>query len=133
MAGNQSVVIAASGELTVPALFAAAIDQSVGALYLTGGLSSFASIVRTENYRHSFANFVPDILMQTDLPEILAQLAPRRVRMAGPVGGDGEPLSMEAARDVYKSALAEGHFTVTEGADWNPGALAQFALGRDVG
>jgi hypothetical protein len=129
--GRRDVVVAALGEMTVPALFAAALEPPLSSLYLAGGLSSFASIVQTENYRHPFANFVPGILGHTDLPEILAQLAPRRVVVAGPVDGDGEPLNIEAARQVYKSSLAGGHLKITEGADWSAAALARFVSPRD--
>jgi dienelactone hydrolase len=128
---RRDVVVAALGELTVPALFAAALDPSVGALYLAGGLSSFASIVQTENYRHSFANFVPGILEHTDLPEILAKMSPRRVTIAGPVDGKGEPLNIEAAREAYKSSLAAGHLSVTEDPEWSNAALARFVSRRD--
>jgi dienelactone hydrolase len=124
---SRPVVVAALGEMTVPALFAAALEPSIDALYLAGGLSCFASIVQTENYRHSFANFVPGILAHTDLPEIAARLAPRRVMVAGPVDGGGEPLNMEAARNVYKSSLDGGHLNVSESPDWNVAALARFA------
>lgn len=126
--GQRDVVVAALGELTVPAIFAASLDPSLGALYLAGGLSSFASIVQTEDYRHPFANFVPGLLEHTDLPEILLQLAPRRVAIAGPVGGNGEPLNLEAARAVYQSSLAGGHLSVMEDPQWSAAALARFAL-----
>jgi len=113
--------------MTVPALFAAALEPAIDALYLAGGLSCFASIVQTENYRQPFANFVPGILAHTDLPEIAARLAPRRVTIAGPVDGGGEPLNMEAAKKVYTSSLAGGHLNIRENPDWNVEALAQFA------
>jgi len=123
----RTVVVAALGEMTVPALFAAALEPAIDALYLAGGLSCFANIVQTENYRHPFANFVPGILAQTDLPEMAARLAPRRVTIAGPVDGGGEPLNIEAARKVYTSSLVGGHLNVRENPDWNVEALAQFA------
>jgi hypothetical protein len=126
--GQRDVVVAALDELTVPAIFAASLDPSLDALYLAGGLSSFASIVQTEDYRHPFANFVPGLLEHTDLPEILLQLAPRRVAIAGPVGGNGEPLSLEAAKAVYQSSLAGGHLSVTGAPQWSAAALARFAL-----
>ena len=87
LAKQSNIAVAASGEITVPAIFAAAMDQSKKALYLAGGLCSFAAIVQTENYHHPFANFVPGILEHTDLPDILAELKPTRVVIArSPVG-----------------------------------------------
>jgi hypothetical protein len=124
---RRSIVVAALGEMTVPALFAAALEPSIDALYLAGGVSCFTSIVRTENYRHPFANFVPAILEHTDLPEMATRLAPRRVMVAGLVDGSGEPLNLEAVRNVYKSSLEGGHLNISEGLDWNARALARFA------
>jgi dienelactone hydrolase len=127
---KRNILVAAMGELTVPVAFAAALEPSLSALYLAGGLSSFASIVQTENYRCPFVNFVPGILPQTDLPEILARLAPRRVVLAGLVDGAGKPLNREAARTAYRSALDGGHLVITENPDWDAAALAQFAVPR---
>jgi len=83
-------VVAALGKMTVPALFAAALEPGIRALYLSGGLVSFRSVVETEDYNHPFANFVPRLLEHADLPEIVASLAPRRVTLAGPVDGAGK-------------------------------------------
>ena len=60
--GGRPVVVAARGKMTVPAIFAAALDPNISELYLERGLVSFRSIVDTEIYDHSFANFVPDML-----------------------------------------------------------------------
>ena len=127
--GAPHIALAASHELTVPALLAASLDLSIGGLYLTGGLSSFASILEAENYRHPFANFVPGILKHTDLPEIAAALAPRRIVLAGPVGGDGVALTDEAAKQVYRSSIQSGHLTVSENSAWDAPALAAFVSG----
>jgi dienelactone hydrolase len=125
--GARRVIVAARGEMTVPALFAAALEPSIEALYLAGGLSSFASIVETEKYYHPFASFVPGILKHTDLPELAARLAPRRVKIAGAVDGGGQSLSMDAARHVYKSSLDSGHLSINESLDWDVRSLARFA------
>jgi hypothetical protein len=74
------------GDLTPE--FAAALEPGITELYLAGGLESFRSVVETEDYDHPFANFVPRLLEYTDLPEVAAALAPRRVvRMAEGVWG----------------------------------------------
>jgi hypothetical protein len=124
--GFSSIAIAASGELTVPALFAGALEHSIGGLYLMGGLSLFADILETENYRHSFANFVPGLLKHTDLPEIVGMLAPRRVVLAGPVGGDGQPLLRAAAEQAYRLPIESKHVAITEDRAWDVSAVAAF-------
>src|SRR5439155_7433597 len=67
---GKPLMLAAGGRLTVPALFAAALDSKIARLYLSGGLVSYRSIVETEEYNVPFANFVPGVLLHTDLPEV---------------------------------------------------------------
>lgn len=115
--------IAAAGKLTVPALFAAALDPGIEALYLSGGLISFQDIVDSERYAHPFANFVPDFLNHTDLPEIVASVGPRRIVLAGPVNGEGTALPVEAARAICTSS----NVTVEPNAEWSAARLLAFA------
>jgi cephalosporin-C deacetylase-like acetyl esterase len=118
--GGRRVVVAARSKLTVPALFAAALDKNISELYLAGGLVSFQSIVETENYDHSFANFVPGLLRHTDLPGVAATLAPRRVTLAGTVDAEGRAMESPAVRGVYSGA----HVMVRDKADWDIDALS---------
>lgn len=121
---GRRVVVAARGKLTVPALFAAALDadvkKDISELYLAGGLISFRSIVDTENYDHSFANFVPNLLRHTDLPDVAASIAPRRVTLAGTVDASGSAMESAAVRGIYSG----GHVTVSDKAAWDIDALS---------
>ena len=101
---RRRVILAARGVLTVPALFAAALEPAIDSLYLADGLISFRSIVETEVYKYPFGNFVPNLLAHTDLPELTASLAPRRVTLAGAVDGAGNRLAVEAVRAEFSSA-----------------------------
>jgi hypothetical protein len=120
---KRPVRIAASGKMTIPALFAAALDGNIESLYLAGGLVSFEDIVGTEDYKHPFANFVPNLLNHTDLPDIAAGLAPRRVVIAGPVNAQGTTLESAAAAQAYAAAS----ITVEPKADWSAARLIAFA------
>ncbi|MBM3811842.1 MAG: hypothetical protein FJW20_09425 [Acidimicrobiia bacterium] len=71
------VVIAASGKMTIPALFTAAISTAIEAVHLHAGIESFRGLVEAENYNHPFANFVPNLLRHTDVPQLAASIAPR--------------------------------------------------------
>jgi hypothetical protein len=62
---GRKLRVAAQGKMTVPAVFAAALAPRVDSLYLAGGLISYRSLVDTEDYSHSFANFVPKLLEHT--------------------------------------------------------------------
>jgi dienelactone hydrolase len=100
---GKRLVLAASGKLTIPALFAAALDREISQLYLAGGLVSYRSIVDTEEYNTPFADFVPDVLRHTDLPRIADALAPRRVTVAGAINAAGETIEVAAVRRLYPS------------------------------
>jgi dienelactone hydrolase len=124
MAGSP-IRIAASGKLTVPALFAAALDSGIEGLYLSGGLISFQDVVDSERYDHPFTNFVPGLLNHTDLPEVAASIAPRRIVLAGPVSGKGTAMQVEAAQAIYGG----GNVTVGPRADWSAARLLAYAAG----
>lgn len=120
---GRPVRIAASGKLTVPALLAAALDPQIESLYLSGGLVSFQSVVESEQYNHPFANFVPDLLNHTDLPEVAATITPRHIILAGPVDGNGKAVAPEAARKIYTAASV----AIENDPEWSAGRLLAFA------
>jgi dienelactone hydrolase len=119
---GRRIVVAARGKMTVPAIFAAALDANISELYLAGGLVSFRSIVETENYDHSFANFVPGMLRHTDLPEVVQSLAPRPVTLAGSVDGGGSTMASAAVHRIYSGQ----HVTVRDKGDWSIDALSSW-------
>jgi hypothetical protein len=121
--GARRVIVAARGKLTAPALFAAALDRDISGLYLGGGLASFRSIVDTESYDHTFANFIPDLLRHTDLPEVAASLAPRPLTLAGAVDAEGRALDIAAVKGLYGAE----HISVRDKADWNLDTLSGWA------
>ena len=55
-------------------------------------------------YKYPFGNFVPNLLAHTDLPELTASLAPRRVTLAGAVDAAGNRLPVEAVRAEFSGA-----------------------------
>ena len=117
---GRRVVLAAAARLTVPALFAAALDQKIGELYLSGGLVSYRSIVEMEEYNAAFADFLPRVLLHTDLPEIAATIAPRKIVLAGVVDAAGERMESEKVRALYGGA----HIQVRPKPQWDLDSLA---------
>ncbi|MEO7146071.1 MAG: acetylxylan esterase [Bryobacteraceae bacterium] len=95
---NHPLVVAARGEMTVPAQFAAAIDHNFAALYAAGGLLSFRNVVETEYYTHPLANFVPGILRHTDLTGLSG---PPRTILAGVVDAAGHEVSTDTVKAAY--------------------------------
>ncbi len=123
---GRKVAMAALGGMAIPAMFAGAIDRTVERVYLAGGLSSYRNIIETESYRHSLADFVPGILAHTDLPEIAASFAPRRLIIAGAVNAAGASHTLEEARGIYAAALRREGFELRGGAEWSARTLEAF-------
>jgi hypothetical protein len=119
---GKRLVLAARSTPCVPAVFTAAIEPAIDALYLAGGLVSFESIVETEDYNHPFGNFVPNLLLHTDLPELVASMAPRRVVLAGAVDGAAQRLAPDLVRKQY-AGLA--HVEVLADALWDPANISR--------
>lgn len=115
-APGTRVMLAAQGKMTVPALYAALSNAEIGGLYLSGGLTSFRSVVETETYVHPFANFVPGIAGFMDLPEIVRSLAPRRVTLAGTVSASGHAIGAGVERKMFDDAP---HVAVLDRAAWD--------------
>jgi hypothetical protein len=107
-------------------LLAGALENGIDRIYLAGGLCSYRSIVDTEMYRHSLADFIPGILAHTDLPEIAATLSPRRLVITGPVDAAAAALAPRDARAVYDSALRQSNFELRDKAEWSAETLEEF-------
>lgn len=118
---GRRVVICASGTMTVPALFAASLTAAIDQLFLSGGLVSFESIATTEDYRYPFANFVPRLLLHTDLPAIARNLAPRKISLAGVIDANGRALSSDEIRSQYSEA---NNVEVAAQSNWTVAALS---------
>ncbi|MBL8241425.1 MAG: acetylxylan esterase [Bryobacterales bacterium] len=121
---SRPLVLAAQGRLSVPAQCAAALSPAISRLLVAGGLTSFRSVVETENYGHAFANFVPGILEHTDLPEITAQSQARKVILAGMLDGAGRRLPAEEVRRIYERTRG---LEVLDQATWTAESLARAA------
>lgn len=113
------ILLAARGKLTVPALISALQVDAVSSVYLAGGLTLFLSVARTEEYTHPLSNFVPGFLLHTDLPILAAKLAPRRLYLAGPVDATDTAVTVESARELYRSP----NVTIMPATDWTPAAI----------
>jgi len=121
---SRSIVLAAQGKLTVPAQCAAALNPNINRLFIAGGLTAFRSVVETENYGHAFANFIPNLLEHTDLPEITAQSQARKVILAGMLDGAGRRLPADEVRKIYEKTRS---LEVLDQATWTVDSLSKAA------
>lgn len=124
-AGRQ-VYVAALGKLTVPALFAAVLEPEIKGLYLVRSLASFQSLVQTEVPNYPFANYVPGLLNHTDLPELAAAIAPRKIVLAGTINAEGSAVDSNAVRTMYGSAASAGNLSVIPNDDWSAATLLAY-------
>jgi dienelactone hydrolase len=99
----KRTLLAARGQLTVPALCAGLLNPAITRLWLSGHLISWRNVVETEMYTAPFANFVPGTLATTDLPEIASAMAPRELVLTGTVDAAGAPLTEARIRECYGS------------------------------
>jgi hypothetical protein len=119
---GRPLVLAAEGNMTAPAEFAAALDPLIPKVYLAGPLMSYQNIVESEYYSYSFTNYVPNLLLHTDLPEVVASIAPRKVVLAGAVDANNRRLNVAAVEKVYASAT---NVEILPAAGWDYEALSR--------
>jgi hypothetical protein len=62
------------------------------------------------------------VLEHTDLPEVAASLAPRRIILAGAVGASGAAMNAAEARELYAQG---GNTEIRAEASWNLAAFQQ--------
>lgn len=108
---NYREIFAVSRKEMAPVLLhAATFEPSISRVALIEPFSSYMSIVRNRFYCSSFIpGVVPGALIEYDLPDLEANLAPRSLLMAGVTDGNGKVSDrasinddLEIVREVYK-------------------------------
>jgi dienelactone hydrolase len=117
---SRPVVVAAHGTATVVAQFAAMLEPAITRLYLVGGLASYQRLVDSEQYNYPLGDFVPDLLLHTDLPDMAAAIGPRKLVLAGAVGATGAKLPDAEVRKEYQAAA---NVEVRSNAAWTAEAI----------
>lgn len=120
LTGQRGITVAARGRLAVPALFAFAASRLIDSLSLSGGLVSYRNLLESEDYQQTLANFAWNLFSAVDLPQLAAQSAPRRVRLAGTVDAAGNRMPLDQVRAIYSSP----NVAVTSDQDWEKLVLA---------
>jgi hypothetical protein len=124
----QRIVLVGRGGGAIVALHAAAVDGSVAGVVAHEALISYRAIVEAPRHVHPVADFLPDVLLHYDLPDLAAALAPARVLIAAPQDAMGGPVPAGSAEAAYAPArrtarLLGGDVTVrAAGGREDPGA-----------
>ena len=92
-------------EAGLAALMAGALDDRVCSILLIGMVVTFMSIVQSTEYSLALEWFVPGILRHFDLPDIVASVSPKPVRIIDTVDASGTILSVEAVQATYSQRI----------------------------
>ncbi|WP_447968059.1 acetylxylan esterase [Nitrospira sp. M1] len=86
----------------VVSLLTALFEPQIQAVYVYGGLASYASLLEGPFVYQPVDAMIPDLVTVTDLPDITAALAPRPLRMEGCVDGQNQLLTVRQIEEVYR-------------------------------
>ena len=93
------------GGASVPALFAAALDDRIQSLELDGMLMSYRSVIDTRIHRHAYEQVIPGVIRKFDLPDLVKALTPRSIRITSLVDAMGDPVPAKIAAGLYGAAM----------------------------
>jgi cephalosporin-C deacetylase-like acetyl esterase len=113
---NVPLSLVGDGPHGVIALYAAALDQRVGAVALRKTITDYRSLAGAERYNQPFGIYAYGILREFDLPDVANAAGPRPVLLLDPVTPLGEPAGA-AVRGLYKSSPNVTVRTTTAGDD----------------
>ena len=90
------------GSLVV--LLAALADEEIRAIYAYGGIVSYQSVLESPFVQLPHDCIVPGVFQTGDLPELVAALAPRPVKLEGLVDGVNRSVTEDKLKVTYARA-----------------------------
>lgn len=81
----QEIHLVAAGRLIAASVLATHLEKKVASLHHFGPIPSFRAIATAEEYDHPFADFLPRMLLHSDLPEVASNRRYRRLKEWSPV------------------------------------------------
>jgi len=116
------ISLVARGTAGPIALHAAVFEPRIVDVSLDGAITSWSDVVRTPLTRDQLTNVVPGALAFYDLPDLVAAIAPRPVKIHSAVDPSGRPVMRErveaayaVARNAYRERGAQTSLTVSAG------------------
>lgn len=100
--GYTDIELAGRGWGSLPALFAAVLDDRVAQLSLKHAPLSLSAIAEDEDYRWPLSGIVPGILRKLDLPDCYRALG-RRLRLVEPWSARSESMDAAEAKAALKA------------------------------
>jgi cephalosporin-C deacetylase-like acetyl esterase len=118
---TSQLAVIARGTTTIPALHAAAFDDSLRRLILVEPLVSFQQVVMNRFYSVTAGDVVANALTAYDLPDLAASLAPRPLALVNFRDQQWEPAAAElveeqwqVVRQAYQQADAEAQLVICQ-------------------
>jgi cephalosporin-C deacetylase-like acetyl esterase len=118
---TSQLAVVARGATTIPALHAAAFDDSLRRLILVEPLISFQQVVMNRFYSVTAGDVVANALTAYDLPDLAASLAPRPLALVNFRDQQLEPAAAELVEDqwrvvrrAYQQADAEAQLVIRQ-------------------
>ena len=96
----DKIIIGGKGMGAVVALHVAAIDANAAGVFGIDGLASFQDLAVSKDYSWSHEDFMTDVLLYYDLPDIVRNLKGPAL-IVNPMNAQKEPLDQEAAAALY--------------------------------
>ncbi|MCB1225318.1 MAG: acetylxylan esterase [Verrucomicrobiales bacterium] len=84
--GHEEIHLAGRGWGALAAAFAAPLSPEVAQVTLKNALTSYTEVAETEDYRWPYAQLLPGVLQQLDLPDIYRHLESKKLRQIDPWG-----------------------------------------------
>jgi len=103
----SKIVVGGRGMGGVVALHVAAIDEKVAGVFSAEGLADFESLATSSGYAWSHEDFLPDVLLHYDLPELIAALKMPTL-LLNPLDADRRVLDAKRAGKLYEAAAKRG-------------------------
>lgn len=101
------IVVAGRGMGGIVALHVAAVDEKVAGVMAADFLASFESLATSPSYRWSHEDFLPNVLVHYDVPELVAALQMPTL-LVNPLDAKRGRLSGDAAKKLYAAAGKRG-------------------------
>ncbi|TMU50708.1 alpha/beta hydrolase family protein [Flagellimonas algicola] len=103
--GTPKVSAIAVGPIGAELLHAAAFDKTLGRVGLVSPFLSYYDIATTQSYDPSLISFtVPGALKAYDLPDLMASIYPRNIKIVNPISADGNLKTVYNIESFLESA-----------------------------
>ncbi|MGH9326085.1 MAG: hypothetical protein ACRD2B_05280, partial [Terriglobia bacterium] len=104
-AGDKPLHVIGRGMGGLWCLYAAALDPRIRALICVRSLLSYRCLTQVDRYVYGADVFIPDVLLDLDLPQVAGAMAVRPLALVLPTDAMKNVVEVGVARETYQCAL----------------------------